>query len=46
MDGVYIPDTDIIEANVEEIQYFEDHIDSKCANIIVERNRRKGDIRI
>ena len=32
MDGVYIPDTDIIEANVEEIQYFEDHIDSKCAN--------------
>lgn len=44
MDGVYISDTDIIEADVEEIQYFEDHIDSKCASIIVERNRRKSDI--
>lgn len=44
MDGVYIPDTDIIEADVDEIQYYEDHIDSKRASIIVERNKRKGDI--
>ena len=29
MDGVYIPDMDIIEADVEKIQYYEDHIDTK-----------------
>ena len=46
MDGVYIPDMDIIEADVEKIQYYEDHIDTKSTSIIVERNRRKGDIRI
>ncbi len=44
MDGVYIPDMDIIEADVEKIQYYEDHIDTKSTSIIVERNRRKGDI--
>ena len=44
MDGVYISDVDIVETDVEEIQYYEDHIDAKCANIIAERNKRKGDI--
>ena len=44
MDGVYISDTDIVETDVEEIQYYEDHIDAKCANTIAERNKRKGDI--
>lgn len=44
MDGVYISDTDIVETNVEKIQYYEDHIDAKYANIIAERNKRKGDI--
>ena len=44
MDGVYISDTDIIETDVEKIQYYEDHIDAKCANLISERNKRKGDI--
>ena len=43
-DGVYIADTDIVETDVKEIQYYEDHIDAKCANIIAERNKRKGDI--
>ena len=44
MDGVYISDTDIVETDVEEIQYYEDHINAKDANIIAERNKRKGDI--
>lgn len=44
MDGVYISDTDIVETDVEKIQYYEDHIDAKYANIIAERNKRKGDI--
>ena len=44
MDGVYIPDRDIVEADVEEIQYYEDHIEAKGANITAERNKRKGDI--
>ena len=34
MDGVYIPDRDIVEADVEEIQYYEDHIEAKGANKI------------
>lgn len=44
MDGVYISNTDIVETDVEKTQYYEDHIDAKCANIIAERNKRKGDI--
>lgn len=44
MDGVYIPNTDIIEADVEEIRYYEDHIDAKSTRTIVERNKRKGNI--
>lgn len=44
MDGVYISDTDIVETDVEKIQYYEDHIDARCANIIAERNKRKRDI--
>lgn len=44
MDGVYISDTDIVETDVEKIQYYEDHINAKYANIIAERNKRKGDI--
>lgn len=44
MDGVYISEMDIREADVVEIQYYEDHIDAKSANAIVERNKKKGDI--
>lgn len=44
VDGVYISEADIIEADVEEIQYYEDHIDAKSISTIVERNKRKGDI--
>ncbi len=44
MDGVYISEMDIREADVVEIQYYEDHIDAKSVNAIVERNKKKGDI--
>ncbi len=43
-DGVYIPEAAVKEADVEEIQYYEDHIDTKFAGTVVERNKRKGDI--
>lgn len=43
-DGVYIPEIDIKEADVEKAQYYEDHIDVKNAKVIVNRNRRKGAI--
>ncbi len=43
-DGVYIPDTEIKEADVEEIQYYVDHIEAKNVSAIIERNERKGDI--
>lgn len=44
MDGVYISESDIMEADVEEVQYYEDHIDAKNTSTIIERNKRKGDI--
>lgn len=44
MDGVYISEMDIMETNVKEIQYYVDHIDAKNVSVIVERNKRKGDI--
>lgn len=44
MDGVYIPETNIIEADVEKIRYYVDHIDAKSAGTVIERNKRKGDI--
>lgn len=44
MDGVYIPDTDVNEADVEAIQYYEDHIDTQNVNAIIDRNKRKGNI--
>lgn len=40
-DGVYIPEIDIKEADVEKAQYYEDHIDVKNVKAIVNRNRRK-----
>lgn len=43
-DGVYIPDENVEEAEVDEIQYFEDHIVSSNANAVINRNRRKGKI--
>ena len=43
-DGVYIPDEDVKEADVEEVQYYEDHIDVQNASVIIDRNKRKGDI--
>lgn len=44
MDGVYIPDTAVKEANVAEIQYHESHIDAKNVNAVLERNKRKGEV--
>ncbi len=44
MDGVYISEKDILEADVEEIQYYENHIEAKNAGIIAQRNKRKGDM--
>ena len=43
-DGVYISKSDIAEADIEKIQYYEDHINAKNASEIAERNKRKGDI--
>ena len=43
-DGVYIPEIDIKEADVEKAQYYENHIDVKNVKAIVNRNRRKGAI--
>lgn len=44
MDGVYIPEADVKEADVEGVQYYEDHIDAGNAGAIIERNKRKGSI--
>lgn len=41
-DGVYIPDEDVKEADVEEVQYCKDHIDVRNASAAIDRNRRKG----
>ena len=43
-DGVYAPEEDIKKADVEEIRYYEDHIDTKNRSALIERNKRKGDI--
>lgn len=43
-DGVYIPKTDVREAKVDGIQYYEDHIDTKRRDAVIKRNERKGDI--
>ena len=43
-DGVYIPEADVKEADVENPQYYEDHIEAKNTSAIIERNKRKGDI--
>ncbi len=44
MQMVYISKSDIAEADIEKIQYYEDHINAKNASEIAERNKRKGDI--
>ncbi len=41
-DGVYIPESDIKEADVEQFQYYEDHIDVKNVSAAAARNRKKG----
>lgn len=43
-DGVYIPDMDVEKADVEKIQYYEDHISTKNLDLVVKRNKKKGDI--
>ena len=40
-DGVYISESDIRAAVVEEVRYYEDHIESKNVSAIIERNKRK-----
>ena len=44
MDGVYISDQDIKEADVESIQYYADHIETKDVNKIVHRNTQKRNV--
>ena len=39
---MYISDEDVKEADVEEVQYYENHIDAKNVNAIIDRNKRKG----
>lgn len=41
-DGVYIPESDVKEADVESVRYYEDHIEAGNASEIIDRNRRKG----
>ena len=43
-DGVYISEADVREADVKEVQYYEDHIEAKNVQKIIERNKQKGDI--
>lgn len=43
-DGVYITDMDVKKADVEKIQYYEDHISTKNLDLVVKRNKKKGDI--
>ncbi len=43
-DGVYISENDVIGAEVDDIQYYEDHIAAKNVYAVIERNKRKGDI--
>lgn len=43
-DGVYVPEAAIRETDIEKVQYYEDHINARNANVIAERNKRKGDI--
>lgn len=43
-DGVYISEADVMEADVEGVRYYADHIEAKNAGIIIERNKRKKDI--
>lgn len=44
MDGVYISEEHIKEADVERVQYYEDHIAAKNRHEIIKRNRQKGNI--
>ena len=43
-DGVYIPESDIKEADVEQFQYYEDHIDVKNVSAAAARNRKTGKV--
>lgn len=44
MDGVYIPDENVKEAEIEGVQYYQDCIEAKDKEAIIKRNKRKGDI--
>lgn len=44
MDGVYIPDVNIREADVEGVRYYEDHIDAQNVDSVIDRNKRKGTV--
>lgn len=44
MDGVYVSEEHIKEADVERVQYYEDHIAAKNRHEIIKRNRQKGNI--
>ena len=43
-DGVYVQEADIKKTNAEEIEYYEDRIDTMNVNEIIKRNKQKGDI--
>ncbi len=44
MDGVYISKEDVKQADVEGIQYYLDHIDTKDTEAAIKRNQAKGKI--
>ena len=44
MDGGYISKDDVKEAEVEGLQYFLDHIDTKNVEAVIRRNQSKGEI--
>ncbi len=41
-DGVYIPEHAVQAAEVEHVQYYEDHIETGNVKTIINRNQRKG----
>ena len=43
-DGVYVPEENIHQAQVNEVTYYEDRIDTRNPASIIDRNTRKADI--
>lgn len=43
-DGVFIPDKQVCQADVPAVRYYEDHMDTKAVDAIVDRNHQKAEI--